>query len=125
MQLFIDDGYTVRVGLKAAPGRAALEFDLRPFAGADGHRRYLQSRLADDATDIVLGDMLGDGTADHPARICDWNLPRPLTRDNLRRLRSPEFTALMLAMYDQIVPDYEVVDGKPAPYELTADREKN
>lgn len=123
MQLFIDDGYTVRVGLKAAPGRAALEFELRPFAGADGHRRYLQSRLADDATEIVIGDMLGDGT--DPPRIADWNLPRPLNRDNLRRLRSPEFAALMLAMYDQIVPDYEVVDGAPVPYALTAEREKN
>ncbi|MBA3483128.1 MAG: hypothetical protein H0T51_15075 [Pirellulales bacterium] len=124
MDLFIDDGYTARVGFKEAPGRAEVEFDLRPFAGADGNRQYLRTRLADDATNIVIGDMLGDGK-DQPARISEWSFPRELTRENLRKLRSPEFTLLMLAMYDQVIPDYEYVDHKRVPYKLTAEREKN
>lgn len=132
MQLFIDDGYTTRVGYKEASGRAAVEFTMRPYAGAEGHREYMKSRLADDATDIVIGQMLGDEK--NPARISDLSFPGrldkvELSREKLRTLRSPEFTLLMLSMYDQVVPDYEVrtIDGetKQVPFALSAEREKN
>lgn len=121
--LFIDDDYEYRIGFKATEGRAALEFNLRPFAAADGARRYHLCLLAENATELVLSDMLGEGG--QPPRVTSWNLKRECNRQNLQKLRGPEFETIMLAMYDKIRPDYEVVDGEPRQWTLTEEREKN
>lgn len=125
MDLFIEDGYTPKVGLRGTKNRAPLIMTIRPFANADGARRFQKLLMADNGLELTLQDFLGSEADGLPRRLLEWNLKRPITEENLRKLRAPEFEALTLILYNQIEPDFEVgEDGKEQPFSLV-DNAKN
>lgn len=130
MRLLIEDGYTVRVGFRETAKRAAIEFTMRPYAGREGAEAWgAVLANASDATATLIGQMIGDAEKKVPPRIEDWSFPFDMNAENLRKLRAPEFEALVYAMHDQLAPDYEVTekDGKRVeiPWKPSEEREGN
>ena len=132
MKLFLEDGYTTRVGFHAQPNRAAVEFDVRPWVGMEGGDRWRENAERDhkEQTALVIGDMLGDKEKNIPPQIANWSFATELNAENLRKLRYIEFQLIMYTMYGIMYPDYEVItdeDGnrKEVPYAIEEAREGN
>lgn len=111
MDAFIDDGYQKTVGFNAVDGlHPAMEFTYRPFAGNDGSRAYRKILSLSQREPAKSEERLLKTLAD---RVGAWNLDKPVSKANFKRLVGPLFEKLHYVVFGQMPPDYELLaDGE-------------
>jgi len=112
MEAFIDDGYTVEVGINEQSGvHPGMEFTYRPMVGNES--RLMYAAVAGGDQNKAL-----DSLADH---IKQWSLGRPVSRENLERLTAPLFEKLWSIVAGNVAPDY-LVESNAEPTTVEEDQ---